>query len=79
LAIGLGVERRGHVKLYPGQLEELTPKVASECRISVADDGGWNVMQANNIREEGMSHRCHRVRVAEVVEVSRLGEAVDDR
>jgi hypothetical protein len=49
-----------------------------EDRVTVADDGGWEPVEANDALKEGPINGRGGVRMAEGDEVRILGEAVDD-
>jgi hypothetical protein len=57
----LWMESRCHVQLGAHKPHELAPERLSEHWVSVGDDELWNAMEANNVSEEGLRHRLHRV------------------
>jgi hypothetical protein len=69
------VKHRRHVQLDPGQLEQLTPEIASEDWIAIADNGGLNPVEAHNVVEEATNDGCCSVGMAERQKVCGLSTA----
>jgi hypothetical protein len=72
------MEGRAHAKSDARHLEQVTPHMIGEDRVTVADDGGWEPVEANDALKEGPIDGRGGVRMAEGNEVRILGEAVDD-
>lgn len=59
------MEHGAHLQVDAGKLEQVTPDVASEHRITVADNGLWNAMEPDNLMEERLGHGRGGVGVAQ--------------
>jgi hypothetical protein len=70
------MKRRAEVKLHTCTLEKISPQVAGENWVTVADDGDGESVEAYNPLEEGVSHCRGGVGVAEGDEVGILRETV---
>jgi hypothetical protein len=70
------VEGQRHLEAYTRQLEQFLPEVASKRGVAVADNGARDAVEPNDLGEEGTSHCCHRVGVAEGYEVCSFGKVV---
>lgn len=57
LPIGLWMKRRAHTKLDACLVKQVTPDVAGEDRIAVADDGVPEAVETDDVVEEGMRNR----------------------
>jgi hypothetical protein len=70
------VEGRWHLEAYTRQLEQFLPEVAGKRGAAVTDDGARDAVEPDDLGEEGTSHCCRRVGVAEGYEVCRFEKAV---
>jgi hypothetical protein len=79
LPIRLWVKYRGELQLHAHESEEFVPKLASEHRVPIQEDGTGDVVQADDVVEEGLHDGGGGVRMLQGYEVAVLGEPVDDR
>ena len=70
------MEHRAHPQLDVGQLEDVPLDVAHGHWVTIAHDGGWEPMKADNGIEEGLRDHGRNVGVAQLDEVSMFGEVV---
>jgi hypothetical protein len=72
------MESHAHVKSDTGHLEQVTPHITGEDRVTVASDGVVEPMEADNAVKEGPGDRRGSVRMAQGDEMLVLGEAIND-
>ena len=77
LAVGLWVERRGHVGLDVEESEEVSPEAGGEDLVAVGHDVSWEAVETVDILEEESSNGWGIGGGLGGGEVSHLGEAVD--
>jgi hypothetical protein len=74
LPIRLWVKYRGELQLHAHESEEFVPKLASEHRVPIQEDGTGDVVQADDVVEEGLHDGGGGVRMLQGYEVAVLGE-----
>ena len=75
----LWMECRTQAQFYARHLKKITPDMAAEHRVVVAEDRGGKPMEADDVVEESSRDGGGGVGVAERDEVRVFGEAVDHR
>jgi hypothetical protein len=71
------VEHRGEVQLDADDGKQLLLEFTCEDRVSIADNGAWKPVEADDVREESPGHRSHHIRMAQWNKMGELGESVD--
>jgi hypothetical protein len=72
------MESHAHAKTDTGHLEQVAPHITGEDRVTVANDGVVEPMEANNAVKEGPGDRRGSVQMAQGDEMLVLGEAMND-
>jgi hypothetical protein len=76
LAVRLRVEGRCHVEIGPHQSHELPPELGGEHDVAVRHHGLRHTMEADNFREERLSHGLRQIWVCQRNKVKVLAEPV---